>query len=198
MSRDETFLGRWSRRKQEKPEAVVAENHAIAQSRASAESIAPTPPGTPQAPPATAAPMPVPADLPTLESLTPEADFSRFMRPDVPPHMKTAALKKLFTDPRFNIMDGLDTYIDDYTKADPIPESMLRELVQSKMLGLFDGEKKGEPEPTASPEGVTGLSEPGLPASAPATMLPQDPGDDLRVDDGPKLPVENCDPAPLQ
>ena len=30
-------------------------------------------------------------------------------------------MKKLFSDPHFNVMDGLDTYIDDYGKPDPLP-----------------------------------------------------------------------------
>ena len=51
-----------------------------------------------------------------------------------------AALKKLFSDPHFNVMDGLDTYIDDYSKPDPIPPSMLRQMAQSAFLGLFDDE----------------------------------------------------------
>jgi hypothetical protein len=33
--------------------------------------------------------------------------------------VRNAALKKLFTDPHFNVMDGLDVYIDDYGKPDP-------------------------------------------------------------------------------
>ncbi len=185
MSRDETFLGRWSRRKQEKPEAVDAEDRALAQERAVDESAA-TPAADP-ALPASAAPIPVPADLPAVESLTIEADFSRFMRPDVPPHMKTAALKKLFTDPHFNIMDGLDTYIDDYTKADPIPESMLRELAQSKMLGLFDDEKKDALGPAAPPEGTIATPDP----SSPASVVPPDLGHEPRGDVIGVLPIEN-------
>jgi hypothetical protein len=39
-------------------------------------------------------------------------------------------------------MDGLDTYIDDYGKPDPLPAGMLRQMVQSQLLGLFDDEKK--------------------------------------------------------
>ena len=69
MSRDETFLGRWSRRKQEKPEAVIAEDHALAQARTSGESIAPSPPGGDEAMPASAATIPAPADLPAVDSL---------------------------------------------------------------------------------------------------------------------------------
>jgi hypothetical protein len=56
----------------------------------------------------------------------------------VAPEVKNAALKKLFTDPHFNVMDGLDTYIDDYGKPDPLPAGMLRRMAQSQLLGLFD------------------------------------------------------------
>ncbi len=53
-------------------------------------------------------------------------------------------MRKLFSDPHFNVMDGLDTYIDDYGKPDPIPESMLRQLNQSKLLRLFEIEEDAE------------------------------------------------------
>jgi hypothetical protein len=43
-------------------------------------------------------------------------------------------LKQLFRDPLFNIMDRLDTYIDDYTKADPIPTDMLNMLLHSRYI----------------------------------------------------------------
>jgi hypothetical protein len=58
--------------------------------------------------------------------------------------VKNAALKKLFADPRYNIMDGMDVYIDDYSKPDPMPYSMLRQLASAKFLGLFDQEEKEE------------------------------------------------------
>jgi hypothetical protein len=69
------------------------------------------------------------------------------MRPDVDPAVQQAALKKMFTDPHFNVMDGLDIYIDDYSKPDPLPAGMLERMVQSKMLNLF-----GKDEVTAKPE----------------------------------------------
>ena len=74
------------------------------------------------------------AELPPIESLTIDSDFAPFFRPQVDESIKRAALKQLFRDPRFNIMDGLDTYIDDYTKADPIPASMLEELMQRRVF----------------------------------------------------------------
>jgi hypothetical protein len=59
--------------------------------------------------------------------------------------VKRAALKKLFSDPRFNVMDGLDTYIDDYTKSEPISEAMLATLEHARQTLL--GPKKEEPAP---------------------------------------------------
>ncbi|HSH88545.1 MAG TPA: DUF3306 domain-containing protein, partial [Ramlibacter sp.] len=90
--------------------------------------------------------------LPTLEdvkSLTAESDFSRFTARDVAPDVKNAALKKLFSDPRYNIQDGLDTYIGDYSQPDPIPYAMMRQLASAKFLGLFDKEEKEEAEAAA-------------------------------------------------
>src|SRR5262249_57863764 len=63
-------------------------------------------------------------------ALTFDSDFTAFLKPGVDPTVKRTALKKLLHDPRFNVMDGLDVYIDDYTKADPIPQNMLAELLE--------------------------------------------------------------------
>ncbi len=78
---------------------------------------------------------PANADLPPIESLTIDSDFAPFFKPQVDESVKRAALKQLLRDPRFNIMDGLDTYIDDYTQPDPIPSAMLEELMQRR--GFF-------------------------------------------------------------
>jgi hypothetical protein len=77
---------------------------------------------------------------PTLEDvlkLTKDSDFSAYVKPGIDPQVQQAAMQKLFSDPRYNIMDGLDIYIDDYSKPDPIPLDMLKKMNQSKMLGLF-------------------------------------------------------------
>lgn len=77
---------------------------------------------------------------PTLEDvlkLTNDSDFSAYVKPGIDPQVQQAAMQKLFSDPRYNIMDGLDIYIDDYSKPDPIPLEMLKRMNQSKMLGLF-------------------------------------------------------------
>ena len=88
--------------------------------------------------------------LPSLEDvaqLTRESDFSRFVAPGVDVGVKNAAMKKLFTDPHFNVMDGLDIYIDDYNKFEPIPKSMLRQMVQARALGLLDDELEEQDKP---------------------------------------------------
>lgn len=82
--------------------------------------------------------MAAPTELPPVESLTPESDFRPFMQPDVDPAVRNQAMKSLFRDPHFNVMDMMDVYVDDYSKPDPIPEGMLRQMTQSRMLKLFD------------------------------------------------------------
>lgn len=134
---DETFLGRWSRRKRAEPEKREIEDSQVQTEQQSARAA-----DTGPSPAANAGPTAVPADLPAIGDLTHESDFGRFMKPDVPMASRNAAMKKLFTDPHYNVMDGLDIYIDDYTKEDPIPESMLRDLAQSRMLKLFNYDKE--------------------------------------------------------
>ena len=61
-------------------------------------------------------------------SLTFDSDYTAFMQPAVEEATKRAALKKLFSDPSFNVMDGLDIYVGDYTQPDPMPAGMLDKL----------------------------------------------------------------------
>jgi hypothetical protein len=85
---------------------------------------------------ATHADEPAPT-LADVEQLTPESDFTRFVASDVQTDVKNAALKKLFSDPHFNRMDGLDVYIDDYNLPDPLPSSLILKMAQAKFLGLL-------------------------------------------------------------
>jgi len=87
-------------------------------------------------------PTPSMADV---QSLTKDSDYTQFMAGEVAPEVKNAAMKKLFADPHFNVMDRMDVYIDDYGQSDPIPQAMLRQMASAKFLNLFeddDGEKK--------------------------------------------------------
>ena len=91
---------------------------------------------TPVAP---AAEAPPPADLPppTLEDLAAlghEADLRRFVKPGVDEAVRRSAMKKMFTDPHFNVMDGLDIYIGDYNTFEPMTAAMVAMLVHGKAL----------------------------------------------------------------
>ncbi|MFC5498271.1 DUF3306 domain-containing protein [Caenimonas terrae] len=180
------FLGRWSRRKldardgkplpmepQPPPEAALA--------AAATEPAAVAPPA--------AAPAEAPAEAPPLtlddaQALTAESDFRPFAARGVAPEVRNAAMKKLFSDPHFNVMDRLDTYIDDYSQPDPIPKSMLRQLASAKFLGLFDEEEKQEAEEAARRQAAAGreaADDPGAESvaqSAEPTVVPPSPDDD--------------------
>lgn len=153
---DGNFLSRWSRKKTEAkavPERPVAEAPAAA------------PPVTAEAPP---------KPLPPVESLTSESDFTPFMQPEVDAGVKRQALKQLFKDPQFNVMDGLDTYIDDYSKPDPLPEGWLEKLNMVKRLGIF--QEPAEEAKAEVPEGVP--QAPGAAPEVPAAQLAEaDPPD---------------------
>jgi hypothetical protein len=72
--------------------------------------------------------------LPAVESLTFDSDFAPFMAKGVDPAVRQAALRKLLHDPRFNVMDGLDVYIDDYTRPSPIAPGVVRKLAHARYL----------------------------------------------------------------
>jgi hypothetical protein len=73
-----------------------------------------------------------------VHQLTPQSDFKPFMRADVSPEVKNAAMKQLFKDPHFNTMDMMDIYVDDYSKPDPLPPEMLRKMAVTQFLGFWD------------------------------------------------------------
>ena len=156
----EEFLSRWSRRKLEARRAD-SEDAPAAPPDASAASAASAP-----AEPSGAGENAAPVSLPTIDELRGlESEYRDFLRPGVDETLRRSALKKLFRDPHFNVMDGLDTYIDDYAKADPIPEAMLKALNHARGL-LFDREQEhGASEATAARAA-------GEPAHAPAPASP--------------------------
>jgi hypothetical protein len=129
---DEGFLGRWSRRKRSGGAAPVIEAPApgpvIEQAppgEAAGDAVdtgthgAPGTPGTP-APVEEGGEQPVAgideAELPDIESLDRDSDYTAFLRKGVPDHLKRAALHKLWrSDPLFGILDGLNDYDEDFT-----------------------------------------------------------------------------------
>jgi hypothetical protein len=156
--KDEGFLARWSRRKiraRSAPETPLPAE--------------PAPPAPAGGVPAAATAVPArPAPLPPLESLTPQSDFAPFMRAEVDPALKGQALKTLFSDPALYPMDGLDVYIDDYTKADPLPEGWLGKLNQFAALDGPAGGEVAEEAAADSPGPARAASGAAVPEAAPA------------------------------
>ena len=116
MAQDkETFAARWSRLKLEEKKALPEKTD---------ESPAPV--------------------LPPVDKLTADSDFSLFMHPKVTDAVRRVALKKLFSDPHFNVPDPFEPYSGDWTVGEPIPDEMLKTLAQARTLLFPKEEKKPE------------------------------------------------------
>ncbi len=148
------FLSRWSKKK---TESTDANRDAPSEAGQLSETIPNPSTGEPFGAKNLETPLPEPIsptdsenepastpELPSIDSLTHESDFTGFMAKEVDPGLRNQAMKKLFTDPhyQFEQMDKLDIYLDDYSKSEPIPTDVLRRMYQSKSLFLFDDEEK--------------------------------------------------------
>lgn len=109
----ETALSRWSRRKAEStetpPEIDLAAKVELSQEDPLNE-------GDNEA----VVPVLTDADMPAIESLDQDSDFSGFMSSGVSDKLRNLALRKLFSGASFNIRDGLDEYDEDYTYFEPL------------------------------------------------------------------------------
>ena len=104
---DEPFLGRWSRLK-----AQAREHEAQPAAPAGTQAIESAAAVPADAPPAAETP---PVELPDIDQLGEDSDYSAFLTPGVDAELRKRALRKLFHSPKFNVFDGLDTYRDDFT-----------------------------------------------------------------------------------
>ena len=169
MAGEDSFLSRWSRRKSEsrdperapRPETPAGEDENGA------------------VPARGAAPAPAPVErppLPPVESLTQDSDFAPFMHAEVDGDVRRQALKTLFSDPRFNTMDMLDVYVDDYSKPDPLPDSWLAKLQQVARLGDRAGRDREEAERRRNSAQIEATDAGPVAASQPDAAVPADPG----------------------
>ena len=101
--------------------------------------------------------------VPPVEKLTAESDFAAFMNPKVKEELRRLALKKLFSDPHFNIPDPFEPYSGDWTVGEPIPAELLATLNQARSVLFTEQEKKpdAEPEVAQKDEGEAKPDEPG-------------------------------------
>ena len=124
-------LRRWARRRREvaREEEAAAEAHR--QDRKDESAKAPDarePDG--EAPEAVAVEEKVltDADMPPLESLHEDSDYSGFLSPGVSEGLRRRALRKLFMSAVFNVRDGLDDYDDDFTSFEPLGDVVTSDM----------------------------------------------------------------------
>jgi hypothetical protein len=174
----EHFFSRWSQRKQAVAKGLPVAEPAIPPSPVESSELTGSPQslqrskavpqelesGATEAKSSETPAKPLPS-LDDANALTPNSDFQPFMRPGVTADVRNVAMKKLFTDPHFNVMDGLDIYIGDYNTPDPMPAGMLQKMVGAQLLGLFD-----KPDEAVAKTAAT--AESARPAVSPAA----DPG----------------------
>jgi len=186
---EEGFLRRWARVKATGDDAVAQAPRAPAPAPSPAPASAPAPATTPwaragdawaragdplpaapaQSGAAAAAAQPSAAPRepsPTLDDvarLTPDSDYSAFVGQGVDKSVQRLALKKLFADPHFNVMDRLDMYMDDYNIPSPVSAEMLASLDHARSaLRRFV-----EDDPAAAASASASAS-----AAAPDAVLP--------------------------
>ena len=125
----ESFLHRWSQRKLAVSTAiddVIEENEAEIQ-RLEVNSVNPESDQTQH--------ELTDEDMPPLESLTEDSDYSAFFSPKVSEVLRQQALRKLFHFEKFNLTDGLNDYDEDYTQFEK-----LGNIVTHEMKRLLDSE----------------------------------------------------------
>lgn len=205
------FLSRWSRRKL----AAVAQAEAAAQPagappaplRTHAADPLPLAPATPDA--AADAAGGAEAQLPPVESLSLSSDFTAFLKEEVSEALRRKALQKLFSDPHFNRMDGLDIYIDDYSQPDPIPPEILAKLQHAREWLMDDATAQPAPEgatalvdaaPVDGERGRGTTAEPAAAVECASAQAATAPGgrcvDDLSGAVSPEPPQESGQNAP--
>jgi len=170
MSADDgdSFFSRWSRRKAQVRSGELVQEPAPP--TAAPAAVAPVVAVSAEAAPPVAEPAPPPPTLEDTQTLTPASDFSRFVAKDVSPEVRNAAVKKLFADPHFNVMDGLDIYIDDYSKPSPLSAADMAKMVSAQFLKLVDDpEEQAKKKAAAAAEPV-----PQAAAERPDVPTPED------------------------
>lgn len=166
---DEPFLRRWSRLKADS-----------ASRPADAAVPAPLPEGGAEPAPAAAqgasepeALPPGDEDMPAIETLGEDSDFSAFMSPRVSAALRKQALRQLFRSPKFNVISELDDYIDDYRNFPALGDIVTSDMKHAAAR-LIEKQLK-ESEATAAVTGTEAATD-GGPVSA-------DPPDDAPGDE---------------
>ncbi|MEY2621049.1 MAG: hypothetical protein RIT26_869 [Pseudomonadota bacterium] len=176
------FFKRWGPKPQALDEASEAAKELNLAQPPAPSDIATTPDQTEPQPPPT---------LAQARALTPADDFRPFVQAGVEPQVRNAAMKQLFADPHFNVMDGLDIYIDDYHTPNPLPASDISRMAGAQFLRLLQSEP--QEEGSGRPIAAT----PAQASSPESTLLAENHSDDpdLRLQSNPETGPASPDPV---
>jgi hypothetical protein len=178
----ESRLGRWARLK---AEARAAEREA-APVEAIVEQTPPPAPFSPVAAVEPAAPKEEPKqiELPPLETLTKDSDFSLFMRGGVPDLARKAALRKLWTlDPHFAQIDISECHSIDFNAVPTFPDGLkntiyragkgmveaVEEIEKAEREAAEKARREAQVGDSRSPDATASDDPPPSPDSAPQT-----------------------------
>jgi len=118
----EGFLNRWSQRKRDSSIVTVEGEQQDTADVALEESL-------PEAVEVEEAkPILTDADMPDIETLNADSDFSPFFSEGVSKDLRKLALKKLFFSGKFSARDGLDDYDDDFTNFEPLGDTVTSDM----------------------------------------------------------------------
>lgn len=117
------------------------------------------------------------ADMPAIESLNEDSDYSPFMSPGVSDALRKLALRKMFLSSKYNFTDGLDDYADDFTKFAPLGNIVTADMRhQMEMQAQRAKEKLEEEARTVMDEASTDEgAEADTAAAEPPAVEPTEP-----------------------
>lgn len=153
----EDFLARWSRRKLDVRQDVPQET--------APAPAAVTPPESPAEEPGREL---TDADMPPVETLDADSDYTQFLSPGVSDDLRRQALRKLYSQPDFNVIDGLNDYDEDYTQfaglgslvTHEMKRMLARELEKERAAAgevtteAADNDENAEMQPDEAPEDI--------------------------------------------
>lgn len=125
------------------------------------------------------------ADMPPVESLHADSDFSGFLSPGVSEELRKLALRKMFALPSFQVRDGLDDYDDDFTVFEPLGDTVTNDPWTHRQKRLAEEKaaaEKAEAERLSQEENEEQVAE-QLDAEEEAGTLGEAANDEALVDD---------------
>jgi hypothetical protein len=158
--KQEGRLSRWSRRKQQTTEQTLEEDLAMqlaAQEPGEVDLSAAVAGQDVQEAEASEAVL-TDADMPAIESLSEDSNFSQFMSSGVTDELRNLALRKMFKAPFFNIRDGLDEYDEDFTTFEKLGDIVtcdMRHQIEVEAKKKLEAEAKEIAESGAEEESAT-------------------------------------------